>query len=449
MQHTLLRIWAALLVAASFVSAQWQLQSPAASPTARTGAVMTFVPMNSGLVLFGGSAPLIDNQTWVYDGTDWTQLAPTNAPTARSGGSLVFDSGRGVAVLYGGLATNISIPPPASDTWEWDGVDWTNVTTAGTAGPRYRQGACFDSLRNRVVMYGGATTQLLTPPSNATWEYDGVVWSQITTTGNPGPRERPAMCYFPSIGRTVLFGGNNGGSLVDQTWVYDGVSGTWTQLTIPGAKPPARNAAVMVHDPVRDLCVLHGGQDTSGPLTDTWVFDGAAWCAQTANTQPVRDHAMAFLPTTNQVVRFGGFVAAPTTTTNQTWELGTGAFGHGCVGTNGTPALSATTAPLSGSSWTVDVTGLNTTFNLGFVVLGFVKAPGVDLGFLGMPGCLAYTSPDVLLGITGTSGTANWTWPNVSGPIGATFFAQVLGVDPTVNAFCATVSNALYATLTN
>jgi hypothetical protein len=324
MLHTPFRVATAILAACPFAAAQWLQRQPAASPSARVAAMMDFVPQNAGLVLFGGSAPLIDNQTWVYDGSNWTQLTPATSPTARMGGSLVHDTARGVAVLYGGLASNISIPPPASDTWEWDGANWTAITTAGSAGARYRQGACFDSLRNKVVIYGGATSQLLIPPSNATWEYDGVAWAQVTTTGNPGPRERPAMCFFPSLGKAVLFGGNDGGSLSDQTWLYDGVAATWTQVAIAGPKPAARNAAVMVYDAARDLCVLHGGQDSSGALADTWIFDGVAWTQQANGAQTIRDHAMAFLPGKNQVVRFGGFVAAPSTTTNQTWELGTG-----------------------------------------------------------------------------------------------------------------------------
>jgi hypothetical protein len=152
--------------------------------------------LSYGLFCSAGAAPI--GRTPTGDRSDASLSPDPSGQFAANGGSLVFDSGRGVAVLYGGLASNISIPPPASDTWEWDGTDWTAVTTAG---PRYRQGACFDSLRNRVVMFGGATTQLLTPPSNATWEYDGAAWVQVTTTGNPGPRERPAMCFFPRIAK--------------------------------------------------------------------------------------------------------------------------------------------------------------------------------------------------------------------------------------------------------
>ena len=428
--------------------AQWLQKAPAASPTARTGAAMAFDLLTNGVVLFGGGAPFINGETWLYDGGTWTQLAPAVSPTARFGAQLVNDTVRGVSVLYGGLASNISIPPPNSDTWEWNGTTWTQITTPANAGPRYQYGACFDSIRARTVMYGGSTTQLLAPPNNQTWEYNGTTWVQVTTAGNPGPRNRPAMCFHLGLGKAVLFGGSNGSSLTDTTWLYDGLA--WTQVVIPGSKPSARSSASMAYDPTRNLCVLMGGQDTVGPLSDTWTFDGVSWTQQPGTTQPVRDHVLTFLPTTNQIVKFGGFTAAPNTLSNQTWEFGSGLYGRGCVGTNGTPTLAATAAPQLGQNYTLNLTNLQPTFNLAFLAFGLTQLPGIDLTLLlNMPGCAAFSTADVLLSVTGTAGTASYTWSPVTGPVGAALHCQALCFDPTANGFGFTVSNAVYATLNN
>lgn len=408
---------------------------------------MDFVPVNLGLVMFGGGAPFNSNETWVFDGSNWALQAPANAPTPRSGMELVYDSSRGVAVLYGGLATNISIPPPTDETWEWDGTNWTQVTPTTNAGPRYKYGACFDTVRSRLVMFGGSTTQLLGIPNGQTWEYDGTTWSLMTPTGTPGPRDRPAMAFHGGLGQSVLFGGYDGFSLSDETWLYSGTA--WTQVTITGAKPSPRNAAKMVYDPVRDLIVLTGGQDSVGPLADTWTFDGTSWTLQPGTTQTVRDHSFAFLPTTSQSVKFGGFAAAPFTLSDETWEFGTGIFGGGCAGSNGVPTLAAATAMKLGQTWTVDAGNLNPSFNLAFFVLGLTKVPPVDLTLLGMPGCSGYTSPDLLISVTGAAGQASWSWPAVAGPIGAGLYVQALCLDPGTNAFGFTTSNAVFATITN
>lgn len=439
-----------MILSSTTAFAQWIQKSPTASPPARTGSAIDFVPQNVGLIMFGGGSPFLTNETWLYDGATWVQLNPTTSPSGRAGAHLVYDSFRGVAVLYGGLASNISIPPPTNETWEWDGTTWSQATPTASAGNRYQYGACFDALRGRVVMYGGKSTQLLGIPNNETWEYDGATWAQITTTGNPGPRERPAMCFHAGIAQTVIFGGATGFGVTDETWLYDGNSSTWTQVATTGPKPSARNAAKMVYDSVRQICIMTGGQDGSGPLSDTWTFDGTNWLEQSSPTQPVRDHAFAFLPTSKQAVKFGGFTAAPNTLTDETWELGGGVLGTGCTGTNGTPSLTSSAAPVVGQSWTMDVVGLNPTLNIAFLVLGLAQLPGTDLGpLLGMPGCFGYATPDVIITLNGTGGAASWTWPAVAGPVGASLYAQALCLDPTVNAFGSTISNAFYTTLAN
>lgn len=426
--------------------AQWNQVTPASAPSARAGAAMDFVPQNAGLVLFGGSAPFINGETWIFDGVNWAQQSPATSPSPRFSAELVYDSTRAVAVLYGGLASNISIPPPSNETWEWDGSTWTQATPTSNAGPRYRYAACFDSIRSRLVMYGGSDTQLLGPPNNQTWEYEGNTWSLISTTGNPGGRDRAAMCFHPGLGSSVLFGGYNGFSVTDETWLYNGIA--WTQVTIAGSKPSPRNAAKMVYDPVRDLVVLTGGQD-SAPLSDTWTFDGSTWTQQPGTTQAIRDHAFAFLPTTAQAIKFAGFASAPNGLSNQTWEFGTGIYGSGCAGTSGVPSLAAASAMQLGQSWTVDVGNINPTFNLAFVVLGLTKLQGLDLAVLNMPGCFGYTTPDLLISVTGAAGQASLTWPTVAGPIGGALYAQALCLDPTVNGFGFTASNAVFATITN
>lgn len=437
-----------VLASSSLAVAQWLQKAPAISPSARSGAAMTFDLNSVAVLLFGGSAPLINGETWTYDGVNWTQLTPATSPSARFGAQLVYDSARGVSVLYGGLASNISIPPPNSDTWEWNGTTWSQAAPAANPGPRYQYGACFDSVRGRTVLYGGSTTQLLSPPSNQTWEYQGTTWTQVTTAGNPGPRNRPAMCFHTGLGRTVLFGGSDASGLTDSTWLYDGT--TWTQVSIPGVKPSPRSSASMAYDPTRNLCVLMGGQNLSGPLGDTWTFDGAAWTQQPVTTQAVRDHALAFLPLNNHVVKFGGFAAAPNVLSNQTWEFGSGIYGRGCAGTNGVPSLAAVAAPQLGQSYTLNLTNLNPAFNLGFLAFGLTQLPGIDLTFLlNMPGCSAFTSADVILSVSGAAGAANFTWSPVGGSAGQTFQCQALCLDPTINPFGFTISNAVYATIAN
>jgi hypothetical protein len=297
---------------------------------------MCEAPSAAGALLFGGTGnPLPSNQTWSYDGGAWTQLTPAVQPTGRIELEMVYDAGRNVVVLYGGAGSTAAA---ASETWEFDGTNWTLITTATSPGPRSRYGLCYDSARSRVVMYGGVGSGLGIP-SNQTWEYDGVNWTQIATAASPGPLDRPAMCYHAALGRTVLFGGAFSSTLFDATWTYDGVN--WTQVSLTGTRPPVRNAAKMVYDSARAVCVLHGGQTASSIYDDTWEWNGAVWTQQASQTLAARDHGLVFLPAARQVVRFGGFTALPNLITDETWEFGARwtPYGSGCVGSNGVPSL--------------------------------------------------------------------------------------------------------------
>jgi len=89
------------------------------------------------------------------------------------------------------------------------------------------------------------------------------VWVQHAAAVSPSTRAAQAMAFDSLRGRVVLFGGWNGIELGD-TWEWDG--GTWQQRSTPTA-PAARGGAGMAYDPFRGRAVLFGG--TTG-ATDTW-----------------------------------------------------------------------------------------------------------------------------------------------------------------------------------
>jgi len=441
----------AFVTLASLAPAQWDQRTPTATPPARVNAAMTWDGASNKVLLFGGttSSPAPSGQTWLYDGVDWLLATPATSPTGRFGAELAFDSVRGVTVLYGGWTSSISIGTANDETWEWNGSTWTQRTPAATPGGLFNYAMAFDPTRARTVLYGGAVTLTFPIAQNGTWEYDGTTWTPVTTVGNPGPLERASMCFHAASNRIVLFGGvGQAGVATDTTWTYDGT--TWLAAPVAGARPPARTGASMVYDSVREVCVLTSGMHpgTGVRFTDTWEWDGVAWAQQPTATTGVLDGSVAFLPTTRQVVKFGGLVASvPFQLDAATWEFGAknGTFGAGCNGTFGPPALAAVDAPRLGLPYVVNATNLHPSFSSGLLFFGFGQITPFDLGIVGMPSCLAHTGLTVVLGVAGSGGTASWTWPTVSGAIGDTFFGQMLSLDPSATALGYTISNAIYA----
>lgn len=447
----------ALVTTVSSLSAQWIQQAPATSPSARAAAAVATGP--SGVLIFGGDTGGFSpsNQAWSYDGSTWS--AAPGGPSGRAGAEMVYDSNAGVFWMYGGLNSSFFGGASKDELWQFDGVSWSQPVIVGaTPGGLGLHGMSFDSVNNVVVVYGGLPDNFFPIDSDATWEWNGSAWTQtaVFPATNPGPLERPSMCFHTGIGKTVLFGGLDvQGNWNDTTWTYDAATNAWTALSTPGSKPGARTGARMAYDSVRDVCVLTGGADPNDPngttyWNDTWEFDGTSWTQVATNVTGTRLNAMmSFLPSDNRMVLFGGVNYSSFTFFGDTWEWETGTFGAGCAGTNGTPGLHVSGSPRLGQSWSVTTSGLDPTWNVEILVFGFTALPAFDLSFLPMPGCFLFTTLDITFGVSGAAGSATWTWPSVFGTAGTVLYAQAVCLDPTVNGFGWTISNAIAATIGN
>lgn len=457
------------LALAAPLAAQWGEQTPASAPSARSGHGMCFD--GSRALLVGGSAGFsTSNELWSYDGANWSALAALPNAGGVTGVELVYDSLRGVAVLYGGLNTSFFGGPSIDETWEFDGVNWTqNLTATTTPGGLGIYGACFDSTRNVMVLYGGSADSFFPIASAAHWEYDGTNWTQVSAAATPGPLERPAMCYHAGAGVTVMFGGidpQTGG--VDTTWLYDGV--TWQAAGVAGARPVERTGCKMAYDSVREVCVLSGGMNpmTGQPIVDTWelAFDAGTttwtWTQVPTSTTPHRDGAMTFLPGIRQVVEFGGLDPATFSDSGATWHYGAkvSTYGAGCAGTFGIPSLTAADAPRLGFDYAVTLGNLDPAATIAAFVIGLSDQTSTfgalpfDLSGAGMTGCSLLVSNDVSVFI-GTDpsvpGTATLTTalPSDITFLGLPWFHQGLSLDFAANAAGLTISNAVASTVGN
>jgi hypothetical protein len=130
---------------------------------------------------------------------------------------------------------------------------------------------------------------------------------------------------------------------------------------------------------------------------------------------------------------------------------GYAAFGAGCAGTVGVPALAAggSVYPWLGTTLSVNVSNLPLgqpvalTLGASKTMWGPLTLP-TPLGFLGMTGCVMYASGEVAIPLANANGTATWTLnvPNDPSIVSAKFYNQAYVFDPLANPFGMTVSNA-------
>jgi hypothetical protein len=121
------------------------------------------------LVVFGGAAGsggTLFGDTAMLGSSGWTVASPSG-PAARTDGAAAFVAHRGVGLIYGGSGSGTSV---VADPWTWDGVAWAPLTAANPPPARVAHGMAYDSLRDVVVLFGGAT------PSGAVFSYVGETW---------------------------------------------------------------------------------------------------------------------------------------------------------------------------------------------------------------------------------------------------------------------------------
>jgi hypothetical protein len=242
---------------------------------------MTFDAARGVCVLFGGSVWVSESSstwgddTWEWDGVEWTRRFPAHSPGPRAGHEMVFDSVRNKVLLFGGYTA--AAPSGDATVWQYDGTDWTLLTTSpgGPTAINGEQGdAVFDPVRNRMIVT--TSQQGGTYPANRTWEFDPatLAW-QSTYAGTSFFYLYSALVYDAAQSRVINATQFNLVPIVP--WRYTG-SG-WQQLSTTG---PYRYNPVVAYDALRGRPVLFGNarnehnypnfhDDTYALIADTWT----------------------------------------------------------------------------------------------------------------------------------------------------------------------------------
>ena len=135
-----------------------------------------------------------------------------------------------------------------------------------------------------------------------------MAWTQLKPVTSPWARSGHAMVYDSARRRTVLFGGSPRSGPLADTWEWDGKD--WTHVK-PTTSPPARQTHAMVFDSARRRTVLFGGWGSgrgSPFLADTWEWDGRVWTLVKTITSPSPrgQPGMAYDSARRRTVLFGG-----------------------------------------------------------------------------------------------------------------------------------------------
>lgn len=266
-----------------------QLSVLGGPPGPRAGAQYGYDPVRNRVLVFGGygrhypGSPLAHlNDVWelsLVGQPRWTELFPTGTPPqGRLAGAAAYDVLRQRFVGFGGTS---GLPV---DTWvlKLSGQpQWVTVASNGATPPgSYGMTSIYDFVEDRMIIFGGSTSEQYFGCHNNTWELrlrsQTPTWHQITPQGSlPSGRRTLASIFDPFRNRMVIYGGWDGASpdlssFLGDTWALSlGANPTWTQLDPGGTLPPNRDAMSAIYDPWGDRMVLFGGWSGMDFLGDT------------------------------------------------------------------------------------------------------------------------------------------------------------------------------------
>ncbi len=251
---------------------------------------------------------------------NWTKLSPATSPSARLGPAMAYDPVSKKIVLFGGFGTAY-----LNDTWTFDGTTWTKQHPS--VAPPVRTGSAmgFDKRTQKLVMFGGFNGG----HNNSaflqdTWLWDGATstWTEAKMKTSPPRATGPMLFNDPLTGKVVMFGGWNPTQRVpnlNKTWRWTGTA--WQKLN-PATSPMGRGWGIAVLDPVRKNVVLTGGDGDTIRTDNTWTWDGHDWTQQfpSNQVQALVFAGSAFDPELKSVIVFGGWGMASGQDMNQTWS---------------------------------------------------------------------------------------------------------------------------------
>jgi len=197
----------------------------------------------------------------------------TQQLTIRKSSGFVHDFDEDRLVMFGGIDGNVVYNDTHVGEMTFTGgfdpirVNWSQKVTVTTPEARWGHSMVYDSKNKRVMMFGGFDKNHR--PLNDLWFYSVVddTWTEFTDYRDdqiPQPRGGASMVYYGDYDydraideycmggnkqKVVLFGGTDGNTYFNDTWVFDDNQGRWILISPVGEhsiSPPPRAFAPFV-----------------------------------------------------------------------------------------------------------------------------------------------------------------------------------------------------------
>lgn len=214
------------------------------------------------------------NQIWAYNPTDNTIRYANQGDLGlpyKEGVMAAYDTTADRIITFGGLTGASQF---GQDTWELKADTFGNykarkMAPTGTLPPvRWLGAMAYDSARNRIIIWGGCNSAMLSD----CWQLDlssgDGAWTQLTPTGTaPTGTWQPSYSYDNTAKRLYVFSGatnTSSSTFSSQLWYLDYTNATpaYTIVGTPAGFTAGRGTA-MWYDQANNYCWAYGGYNGS------------------------------------------------------------------------------------------------------------------------------------------------------------------------------------------
>ena len=300
---------------------EWvQLSAGGEGPSARTHGAAIYDSRDHRMILFGGRGSSGDRgDVWAFDLTahSWSDITPASiGPMARFTHNALYDEAAHQMIIWSGRYVTAEGGGFLNDVWAFDlnGESWTELAAPDPVPlERYGTAAVFHPPQRRLVNFAGFTTA---GRFEDVWSFDldTQLWTEISTTSDPGARCLHSASYDDSRQQMIIYGGQRGSAALDDLWALDLASHTWTNLA-SGDRPLGRIFATQVYDASNSRVIIFGGnrdRDGVDALTDEVLgfdLDQSSWVEMvlSGESPEAREGSVAiYVGPQDRMIVFGG-----------------------------------------------------------------------------------------------------------------------------------------------
>jgi hypothetical protein len=297
-------------------------ETGSAMPAAAEDCAMIYDPLEHRIVLFGGKNDEDVNLSEVWELALTTHVwkkieVEGESPPASEDHSVIYDPLNQRMIVYGG-----ENGPTTNSLWSFDlkAHRWRDMTDS-TVQRREDHTANFDSRSKRMLVFGGRDRERINlhelwamdlDPRSPAFEK----WQNLTVEENHAPGRYDHVAVYDSLkNRLVIYGGydKDNKECLGDTWAFyfspfPNVAGKWKQVKTQKSHPPKRRRAAAVYDATRNWFVVCGGFGEEGYLNDVWAFDLTydVWLDLTPGPPPRIDHQAVYDPRAQRMIVYGG-----------------------------------------------------------------------------------------------------------------------------------------------